>query len=90
MVGTLNVFYIFIVVLAVFLISILFKATIVVRQAQVVAIERLGKFNRMLKSGIHFVVPFIDQTRKVVWTFVKESGNGQNLYRYSEMVERID
>ena len=83
-------FYIFFVVLVFFLLITLVKATYIVRQAEIIMIERLGKFDRMLKSGIHFVVPFIDQTRKVLWTFVKEEPHSHRLYRYSEYVERID
>ena len=73
-----------------FLIAAISKATYLVRQSEVVIIERLGKFHLILKSGLHFVVPFIDQPRKVLWTFVKEDPRYKNIYRYSEYVERID
>eukprot|EP00162_Nutomonas_longa_P009103 comp19019_c0_seq1/m.35126 comp19019_c0_seq1/g.35126 ORF comp19019_c0_seq1/g.35126 comp19019_c0_seq1/m.35126 type:complete len:366 (+) comp19019_c0_seq1:837-1934(+) len=39
----------------------------VVKQAEAIIIERLGKFNRVLESGIHFVIPFIDSPRPFTW-----------------------
>jgi regulator of protease activity HflC (stomatin/prohibitin superfamily) len=77
-------------IFALFLITTLYKATYLVRQAEVVLIERFGSFHKMLEPGIHFVVPFIDQTRSVFWTYVKEDHRGKAAYRYSELVERID
>ena len=77
-------------IFALFLITTLYKATYLVRQAEVVLIERFGSFHKMLEPGIHFVVPFIDQTRSVFWTYVKEDHRGKPTYRYSELVERID
>jgi len=77
-------------IIALFIMSAIAKSTYLVRQSEVVIIERLGKFNLILKSGLHFVVPFIDQPRKVLWTFVKEDTRYKNIYRYSEYVERID
>jgi regulator of protease activity HflC (stomatin/prohibitin superfamily) len=53
-------------------------------------IERLGKFSKILQSGIHFIIPFVDQPRKVIWTFVKEQAHTKRIYRYSEYIERID
>lgn len=77
-------------IFALFLITTLYKATYLVREAEVVLIERFGSFHKMLEPGIHFVVPFIDQTRSVFWTYVKEDHRGKAAYRYSELVERID
>jgi regulator of protease activity HflC (stomatin/prohibitin superfamily) len=55
-------FFIFFGVLVLFLLVVLAKATYIIRQSEVVMIERLGKFSKMLQSGIHFVVPFAGQT----------------------------
>jgi regulator of protease activity HflC (stomatin/prohibitin superfamily) len=86
----LTAFIIFFAVLVLFLMSALAKATYLVRQAEVVIIERFGSFHKTLPSGIHFIVPFIDQSRKVFWTYIKEDARGKATYRYSEFVERID
>jgi len=73
-----------------FLLSAIARATYLVRQSEVILIERLGKFHVILRSGLHFIIPFIDRTRRVLWTFVKEDPSGKHLYRFSEYVERID
>jgi regulator of protease activity HflC (stomatin/prohibitin superfamily) len=72
------------------LMIILVKATYVVRQAEVILIERFGEFSKTLESGIHFIIPFVDLPRKVLWTFVKDDSRGKQIYRYSQFVERID
>lgn len=77
-------------VLVLFLLMTLARATYLVKQAEVIMIERFGKFHSILQSGLHFIIPFVDQPRKTLWTFVKEDPRGRNIYRYSEYVERID
>jgi len=67
----------------------LIKATFLVRQAEVAIIERLGSFHAILRPGLHFIVPFIDQPRRVLWTVVREDIAGRS-HRFSEYVERID
>ena len=83
-------FYLFFIILVVFLLFTLAQAVYIIRQAEVVIIERFGRLHRILSSGPHLVIPFIDQPRKVLWTFAKEDTRGRNIYRYSKMVERID
>ncbi|MFA6526924.1 MAG: SPFH domain-containing protein [Candidatus Babeliales bacterium] len=83
-------FIIFFAVIVVFFMLVLAKSTYLVRQAEVIIIERFGSFHTILRPGIHFIVPFIDQPRRVFWTFVKEDPRGKTLYRYSEYIERID
>ena len=50
-----------IVVLAIVVFAILVLSIKIVRQSTAVVIERLGKFHRLLNTGIHFIVPFIDR-----------------------------
>lgn len=76
--------------LVIFLLTALIKATYLVKQAEVIVIERLGSFHTILKPGIHFVVPFMDQPRQVLWTFIKEDARGKASYRFSEYLDRID
>ena len=90
MTGVVSGFFIFFVVLVIFLMTVLIKATYIVRQSEIIVIERLGKFNKILKPGIHFLVPFLDYPRKVLWTFIKEDPYNKRTYRYSEYVERVD
>ena len=83
-------FFIFFAALVFLFMIVLAKATYLVKQAEVILIERFGEFNKILEAGIHFILPFVDQPRKTLWTFVKEDSRGKNIYRYSQYVERID
>ena len=51
-----------------FLLVFAFTGFKVVKQAQVIIIERLGKYARTLKSGLHLIIPIIDKPRHVDWT----------------------
>ncbi|MCF7800084.1 SPFH/Band 7/PHB domain protein [Candidatus Babeliales bacterium] len=82
--------FIFFGILFLFFLIVLLKSTYIIKQSEVIIIERLGKFHQILKSGIHFIVPFMDQPRKILWTYTKEDYTGKNYRRYSEYVERID
>jgi regulator of protease activity HflC (stomatin/prohibitin superfamily) len=42
------------------------KGIKIVNQANVLIIERLGKFNRIAQSGINFIWPFIDKVRPMI------------------------
>lgn len=57
-----NPILIVVIVLATLLFLVLVTSIKIVRQSTAVIIERLGKFNRQLNTGIHFVVPFIDRS----------------------------
>ncbi len=74
---------------ALFVVVLLLKGIIVVRQAEVMIIERLGKYNRTLDSGIHVVVPLIDRPRSIDWRFVRTDPRGQNMFIHTT-TKRID
>ena len=42
----------------------------IVRQATVIVVERLGKFNRICQAGMHFVIPFFERSTQPI--FLKE------------------
>lgn len=56
-----NPFFIVLIALAVVIFIILVSSIKVVRQSTAVVVERLGKFHRLLGTGVHFIVPFIDR-----------------------------
>lgn len=68
----------------------LIRSFVLVRQAEAVVIERLGRFDRILLPGIHIIVPFLDRTRQVVWSFVRADGESKRYYRYTQSLARID
>ena len=73
----------------IFLIVFLFKAVFLVQQAETVIIERLGRYDRTLGPGIHLTIPFIDRSRSVVWSFLKET-DGRRHQRVIQTVSRLD
>jgi regulator of protease activity HflC (stomatin/prohibitin superfamily) len=48
-----------------------------VNEGEVVIIEKLGKFQRVLKPGLHFNVPYIFREKSVYWTRQAERPDGQ-------------
>src|SRR2546427_1858248 len=75
-----------VVFLAVFLIP---KSIRVVHQGQTMIIERLGKYQKTLSSGINFVLPVIARPRAVDWhqTIITPAGDS---YSRRFRTERID
>jgi len=65
-------------------------STVLVQQAEVIIIERLGKFDRILEPGLHLIVPFVDQRRKVLWTFTQYNSLQSNYVTYMKAFSRID
>ncbi|MGB4634389.1 MAG: SPFH/Band 7/PHB domain protein [Actinomycetaceae bacterium] len=52
------------VILAIFVIVAIFRSVLQVHQGFTVIVERLGKYHKTLKPGLHFLVPFIDSVRQ--------------------------
>lgn len=48
---------------AVLALVILFKSIKLVRQSEVLVIERLGRFNGLAEKGLNIIIPFIDAVR---------------------------
>ena len=82
-------FGIFAVVVFIFLMVFIAKAIYLVRQSEVMVIEKFGKFSRVLHPGIHFVIPFVETPHEVTWTFIYQ-GEGKRYYRVTKQVTRID
>lgn len=53
--------------LVIFAIVLVAKSIKIIKQAEVMVIERLGKYHRMLTPGINVLVPVFDQPRQVSW-----------------------
>lgn len=62
----------------------------IVPQAEVVIIERLGKYHTTLTSGVNVIWPFIDKPRKIMWRYVKQDAPGGQSYIVQLFVDRID
>ncbi len=77
------------VVLAVFAIIIAVKGVIIVKQAEVVIVERLGKFDRVLESGFNFIIPVIETPRGILWKTTQKTLDGK-AYSVIREIDRID
>ena len=68
--------------LSVFLIALailfLSKGIIIVQQAEVVVIERLGKFDRILESGFNFIIPVLEAPRAIDWKTTQRGFDGSS------------
>ncbi len=62
----------------------------IVPQAEVVIIERLGKYHTTLTSGVNVIWPFIDKPRKIMWRYVKHDVSGAQPYIQQLLVDHID
>ena len=52
------------------------KGVIIVQQAEVVIVERLGKFDRVLQSGFNFIIPVIEAPRAIDWKVTQKGFDG--------------
>ncbi len=75
--------------LVIFVIILVSKGVVVVKQAEVLIIERFGRYHKTLESGLHIIVPIIDKYRTFTWRFVKEDFKG-NRYIQQSTISRLD
>jgi regulator of protease activity HflC (stomatin/prohibitin superfamily) len=64
-------FGIFLAFVAVAVIFLALRSIRIVPQSTVLAIERLGRFDRLASSGLHLLWPWFDAPRRVYWTGVR-------------------
>lgn len=79
-------FFIFLIALAIIFVS---KGVIIVQQAEVVIVERLGKFDRVLQSGFNFIIPIIEAPRAIDWKTVQKGFDGST-YSIIQKKTKID
>ena len=51
--------------LGLFLLLLLLLGVKIIRPYEKGLVERLGKFNRILDPGVHFIIPFMERVKKV-------------------------
>lgn len=77
--------FVFLFAIAIFVL----KGVKIIQQAEVMVVERLGKFDRILDSGFHFIIPLIETPRKIIWKEIRQGLNEQTI-SYVTQRERID
>jgi regulator of protease activity HflC (stomatin/prohibitin superfamily) len=61
----------------------------IIGQAEVMVIERLGRFHRVARSGFNFLIPFIEQPRSIDVRYLASDAGGQKRLMAST-TNRID
>jgi regulator of protease activity HflC (stomatin/prohibitin superfamily) len=78
-----------IIALIVFVLILVSNGIVIVKQAEVLIIERFGRYHKTLESGLHIILPIIDKYRSFTWRFVKEDFKG-NRYIQQSTISRLD
>jgi len=63
-------------IVALFVISGILTCVKIVQQAQCMVIERFGKFDRTIESGLNIIVPVMDSPRAIQWRYKKVDISG--------------
>jgi len=61
----------------------------IIPQAETRVIERLGKYNRTLESGINIIIPVFDKSRSIYWRYRKTDVSGEDIVT-QRMTSKID
>ena len=72
-----------------FIFVFLAKGMYLVQQAESVIVERFGRFYKVLGPGLHFITPFVDCSRRVLWTYVK-AVDSRKYHRFVHSLDKID
>ncbi len=76
-------------ILLVALIIYIAKGVLIVQQQEVMIIERLGKYQKTLESGLNFIIPILEAPRPMAKRVTQRGLDGM-VYSYSKDVARID
>ncbi len=78
-----------VIVLAFFVIVFIAKGFTIVQQAETIVIERFGKYDRTLQSGINIIWPIFDKPREIEWRYLREGREGQRI-AIRRRIKKID
>jgi regulator of protease activity HflC (stomatin/prohibitin superfamily) len=81
--------YIVYIALGVFVLTLISKGIVIVKQAEVIIVERFGRYHKTLASGLNLIFPIVDKYRVFTWRYIKEDYKG-NKYIQQHSVARLD
>ena len=61
----------------------------IIQQAETMVVERLGKYNRTLESGINIIIPIFDKPRSIFWRYRATDVSGDDIVT-QRMTKKID
>ena len=70
--------------------AVLIRAIRIVGQAEVMVIERLGRFHRLARSGLNIVIPIIERAKSIDVRYVEEDAGSGMKRLVSGSTSRID
>ena len=80
----------FVIAVALLVILVIVRGLRIVQQAEVIIIERLGKYYSTLTSGVNVIWPFLDKPRKILWRYPVE-GAAEGVPKFVQrQIDRID
>ncbi len=65
------------------------RSVYLVPQAEAIIVERLGRYDRTLTAGIHFLVPFMERPHYVTWSYLL-AGSDRKYHRFVKTFYQID
>jgi regulator of protease activity HflC (stomatin/prohibitin superfamily) len=74
---------------AIFVVAMVLSGVKVVQQSETMVIERLGRYDRTLTSGINIIWPIVDKPRLMTWRVVTTGYNGAKITEFRRL-QRID
>ena len=75
---------IFLLILLVAVVIFVAKGVVIVQQAEVVIVERLGKYERTLESGLNYIIPILEAPRGINWKVTQRGLDGSSYYYIKE------
>ncbi len=70
-------FFIVLIGLVIFVVALLSSGIKIVHQAETMIIEKFGRFDRALESGINIIIPIYEQARPINWRYTKTDLQGR-------------
>jgi len=77
------------VAIALFVIIFITSGIKIIQQSETMIVERLGRYNKTLVSGINIIIPIIDKPRQIIWRYVVEGMDGRKYVKFKDKM-RID
>lgn len=65
------------------------KGVIIVQQAEVIIVEKFGKYDRTLESGLNFIMPIMENIREIQWKVTRTTFEGKSI-QFLKNMKRID
>ncbi len=82
-------FFVVLIFLVIFAVALLSSGIKIVHQAETMIIEKFGRFDRMLESGINIIIPIYEQARPINWRYTKLDLQGRPYFTHHQTT-RID